>query len=222
VRTKQPVSNNEDLLGVIDNLLEEELGLKRGDTGGKVTFAGLDPLRPTVLKTGAASAAAAAIGAIASAILHRQRGGKAQDIHIDLRKAYVYQSPWQDVLADCTLINGRSVMVLNADYVGGMFPTRDNRSVMIGAPYPSQRVKVARLLRCGMVPESLTQATRKWDALDLEAAGQEIGLPITLIRTQEEYQATEQYSDHASAPLIQIEKIGESAPERTPPRSAAL
>jgi hypothetical protein len=34
-----------------------------------VTFAGLDPLRPTVLKTGAASAAAAAVGSIASAIL---------------------------------------------------------------------------------------------------------------------------------------------------------
>ena len=62
MRTNQPVNNHDDLLSVVDHLLEEELGLKRSDTGGKVTFAGLDPLRPTVLKTGAASAAAAAVG----------------------------------------------------------------------------------------------------------------------------------------------------------------
>jgi crotonobetainyl-CoA:carnitine CoA-transferase CaiB-like acyl-CoA transferase len=68
-------------------------------------------LRPTVLKTGAASAAAAAVGSIASAILRRQRGGKGQDIHIDLRKAYVYQSPWQDVLYNYTTLNGHSIMV---------------------------------------------------------------------------------------------------------------
>src|ERR1700733_14220839 len=111
MRTHQPVSNHEDLLGVVDGLLEE-LGLDRGDTGGKVTFAGLDPLRPTVLKTGAASAAIAATNAIATAILWRHRGGDAQDIHVDLRKAYTYQSPWQDVLADCTKLNGHSIMFL--------------------------------------------------------------------------------------------------------------
>jgi hypothetical protein len=65
MRTNQPVNNNDDLLAVVDHLLEDELGLKRSDTGGKVTFAGLDPLRPTVLKTGAASAAAAAVGSMA-------------------------------------------------------------------------------------------------------------------------------------------------------------
>ena len=217
MRTDQPVNNHDDLLAVIDRLLEDELGLKRSDTGGKVTFAGLDPLRPTVLKTGAASAAAAAVGSIASAILHRQRGGKGQDIHIDLRKAYVYQSPWQDVLYNCTMINGHSIMVLTMTFGGQIFPTRDNRFVMITAPYPSQQTKVGRLLRCGMVPENMMQATRKWDALDLEAAGQEIQLPITMVRTQAEYRASEQYKAHASTPLIQIEKIGESAPEPLPP-----
>jgi crotonobetainyl-CoA:carnitine CoA-transferase CaiB-like acyl-CoA transferase len=218
MRTDQPVNNHDDLLSVVDRLLEDELGLKRADTGGKVTFAGLDPLRPTVLKTGAASAAAAAVGSIASAILHRQRGGKGQDIHIDLRKAYTYQSPWQDVLYDCTKINGHSIMVLTSNFGGAInLPTRDNRFVMLVAPYPSQQAKVGKLLRCGMVPENLMQATRKWDALDLEAAGQEIQLPITMVRTQEEYRASEQYRAHASAPLIQIEKIGESAPEPLPP-----
>src|SRR5215471_6146549 len=111
MRTHQPVNTHEDLLGVVDGLLEE-MSLNRRDTGGTVTFAGLDPLRPTVLKVGAAAASIAATSAIASAILWRQRGGEPQDVHVDLRKAYAYQSPWQDVLSDCTLINGNSVMVL--------------------------------------------------------------------------------------------------------------
>jgi crotonobetainyl-CoA:carnitine CoA-transferase CaiB-like acyl-CoA transferase len=168
-------------------------------------------------KVGAASAAAAGVGAIASAILHRQRGGKGQDIHIDLRKAYVYQSPWQDVLMDCTMINGHSVMLLTDVDFTEIFPTRDNRFVLLSALYPSQHVKIAELLRCGSVARQVAQATRKWDALDLESAAQDAGLPIVMVRTQEEYQATEQYNAHAGLPLIQIEKIGESAPEPLPP-----
>ena len=54
--TNQPVNNHEDLIEVVDGLLEE-VGLDRNELGGKMTFAGLDPIRPTRLKVGAASAA---------------------------------------------------------------------------------------------------------------------------------------------------------------------
>src|SRR5215813_9649853 len=153
LRTYQPVTNHQDLLNVTDGLLQE-MGLDRRDTGGKVTFAGLDPLRPTVLKTGASSATIAAAGAVASAILWRMRGGEVQDIHVDLRKAYVYQSPWQDVLKACTQINGNSVMVLPGYVPESAFhflPTRDNRFVMVLPAYPSQQMKTYQLFRCGLV-----------------------------------------------------------------------
>jgi hypothetical protein len=51
MRTNQPVSSHEDLVGVVDGLLEE-MGLDRREAGGNLTFAGLDPLRPSVLKVG--------------------------------------------------------------------------------------------------------------------------------------------------------------------------
>jgi crotonobetainyl-CoA:carnitine CoA-transferase CaiB-like acyl-CoA transferase len=221
MRTHQPVNNHEDLVRVVDGLLDE-LGLDRADTGGKVTFAGLDPLRPTVLKTGAASAAIAATSAIASAILWRHRGGEEQDIHVDLRKAFAYQSPWQDVLAQCTKLNGHSIM--KEPTYGGefMLPTRDNRFVVVIAPYPSQQVKVGRLFRCGFVEEQMAQVARRWDAADLEAAGQDIALPISMVRTVEEFQASDHWRDHASTPLVQIEKIGESEPEPLPAGSRPL
>ncbi|MBV9140158.1 MAG: hypothetical protein JO115_04465, partial [Pseudonocardiales bacterium] len=221
MRTNQPVNDHKDLLGVVDGLLEE-MGLDRRDTGGKVTFAGLDPLRPTVLKVGAAAASIAAAGAIASAILWRQRGGAEQDIHVDLRKAFAYQSPWQDVLSDCTLINGNSVMMLPGYGGGFMLPTRDNRFVIVLAPYPSQQVKTFQIFRCGLIEEQMAQVARKWDAVDLEAAGQQAVLPISMIRTQEEFQACDHWQYHASTPLIHIEKIGESEPEPLPLSSRPL
>ena len=49
----QTVDNHDDLLKVVDNLLSEA-GVYREELGGKLTFAGLDPIRPTVLKVGAA------------------------------------------------------------------------------------------------------------------------------------------------------------------------
>ena len=100
----EPVNNHEDLLAVVDGLLREA-GLSRSDFGGEITFAGMDPIRPTHIKVGCASAAVTGANAIASAIIWKRRSGQSQDIHIDLRKAYVTQSPWQDILAKCTLVN---------------------------------------------------------------------------------------------------------------------
>ncbi|WP_238016107.1 CoA transferase [Dactylosporangium sp. AC04546] len=222
MRTDQPVNTHEDLLGVVDGLLEE-MGLDRRDAGGTLHFAGLDPLRPTVLKVGAAAASIAAAGAITSTILWRQRGGEEQDIYVDLRKAYAYQSPWQDVLRECTLINGTSVMVLPMLASGIFFlPTRDNRFVLVLPAYPSQQAKAANLFRCGLVYDQLAQVARQWDAADLEAAGQELVLPISMVRTEEEFRASDHWRYHATAPLIQIEKIGESEPEPLSPSSRPL
>jgi len=110
----QTVENHDDLLKVVDNLLSEA-GLDRKDLKGTVTFAGLDPIRETVLKVGAAGAAVGAANAIASALLHQERTGKGQDIHVDLRKAWAIHSKWQDITADCCIVNGRSRMRLSTD-----------------------------------------------------------------------------------------------------------
>ena len=40
----QPVNNHDDMRNVADNILRE-VGLSIGDSGGKVTFAGAEPVR---------------------------------------------------------------------------------------------------------------------------------------------------------------------------------
>lgn len=215
--TDQPVNNHEDLLKVVDGLLEEA-GLNRKDLGGKLTFAGMDPIRPTVMKVGCASAAITGANAIASALIWKMRTGESQDIHIDLRKAYAAQGAWQDTLSHCTLINGTPHMT--AGSVGGtgvhILPTKDGRFVVLMSLYASNTNRTMQLLDSGTLPRQLEEATMKWDAAELEKAAQDAAVPLCMIRTREEYQATDQYRVHAGTPLIDIEKIGDSDPEPFP------
>jgi len=227
MNTHQPVNNHDDLLKVVDGLLEEA-GLDRKDLGGKMTFAGMDPIRPTQLKVGSAAAAITGANAIASSLIWKMRSGEGQDIHIDLRKAYTSHSAWQDTLAKCTLINGTPHMMGGS--VGGaggasgthILPTRDGRFVILTSLYAKSTDRVMKLLDSGTLPHQLEQATRKWDAEDLEKAAQDEAVPLVICRTRKEYQATEQGRHNAQAPLIHIQKIGDSDPEPLGPAERPL
>lgn len=210
----QPVNDHADLLAVVDGLLQEA-GLSRADFGGEITFAGMDPIRPTHIKVGCASASVSGANAIASAIIWKKRTGKSQNIHVDLRKAYANQSPWQDLLYNCTLVNGTPQMMGgNVGELGShILPTKDGRFVVLTSLYSSNTERIMRLLDSGTLPKQLERATRKWDAFDLENAAQDAAVPLVVCRTRKEYQATEQYQRHAGTPLIDIKKIGDSPPE---------
>src|SRR5208337_2948715 len=213
-----PIVNNHDNLTKVVDLILSEAGLDRKDQGGTLTFAGMDPIRPTHIKVGCVSAAVTAANAIASAILWRKRTGQGQNIHVDLRKAYVTQSAWQDTLADCTLINGTPQMFGgNVGQLGSnILPTRDGRWVILTSLYASNTARICALLDSGVLPQQLERATRKWDSQELERAAQDAGVPLVVCRTRAEYHDTEQYQQHMATPLIHIEKIGDSAPEELP------
>src|SRR5262245_23939272 len=66
-----------------------EVGMTPQDGGGAVTFAsGADPLVPSRFRFGAAAALALAAKGVAASAVWRDRGGLAQDIDIDVRKAF--------------------------------------------------------------------------------------------------------------------------------------
>lgn len=211
------ITSHDDLTKAVDLILGEA-GLNRADQGGSLTFAGMDPIRPTHIKVGCAAGAVTAANAVATAILWRKRTGQGQDIHVDLRKAYTVQSPWQDILAKFTLINGvPQMMGGNVGQLGSyLLPTRDDRWVILTSLYAANTLRACTLLDCGVNPTQLERATRKWDSQELERAAQNAGVPLAVCRTRAEYQATEQYQQNIAQPLIQIEKIGDSAPEPLP------
>ena len=72
--TDQPVDSNADMRDVADKMLRE-VGLTIKDGGGKVTFAGKEPVRKTVMKAGAAPAIILAANAVAEAAIWKERTG---------------------------------------------------------------------------------------------------------------------------------------------------
>ncbi len=218
----QPVNNHDDMLKAVDTMLDG-IGLSRGDLDGKLTFAGLDPIMGTTLKVGAAGAILGSVNALASAIIWQMRSGEGQDIHADLRKTYAVQSAFNPGMEKYSMVNGTSVLFdPDSTAFSGIFPTKDNRFVFICTCYPKQVATALKLLGSSNSMEALKQATRKWNAADLEAAAMDAMVPITMIRTQKEFQATEQWEHHVGTPLIHIEKIGDSAPEPFTPGARPL
>jgi len=213
MKLHQPVEDHDDIHEVTDNILRDA-GLEIGDSGGKVTFAGKDPVRKTVMKVGSAASAVLAANAVADAAVWRERTGEGQDIHVDLRKAWIEQSPWQLDALPYTLINGNHKMFnMNALVLANPFlPTRDGRWMSICPMYPSTVRKLLNLLKCGPDEGQMRQATIKRDASELEAAAMDVQTPMQMIRTKEEWEASEQGQIHADTPLIRIEKIGDSEP----------
>jgi len=213
VITNQPVNNDDDLHKVTDNILRDA-GMTIQDSGGKVTFAGKEPVRKTVMKAGAAPAAILAANAVAEAAIWKERTGEGQDIHVDLRKAWIEQSPWQIDALPYTLINGAHKMFNLGALVtqNPLVPTRDGRWMTMCPMYPSQVRKILNLLKCGPDPAQMKQATIKREALEMEQAAMEVQVPLQMVRTKEEFEASEQGQVHAEAPLIDIQKIGESDP----------
>ncbi len=215
--TQQTVNNHDDMRTVTDNILRDA-GLSIKDSGGKVTFAGMEPVRKTVMKAAPSASCVLAANAVAEAAIWKERTGEGQDIHIDLRKAWIEQSPWQRDAIPYTTINGVSKMFnLNMFGTGApLVPTRDGRWMIMCPLYPPQEHKILNLLNCGPAEDQLKQATIKRDSNELEAQAAEMQVPFHIVRTEEEFKASEHWEAHSQTPLIHIEKIADSEPEPLP------
>jgi len=209
----QPVNNHDDMRKVTDNILRDA-GMTIEDSGGKVTFAGKEPVRKTVIKAGATTACILAANAVADAAVWRERTGESQDIHVDLRKAWIEQSPWQKDALNYTMINGVSKAWNSNVFV--LLPqigrARDGRWMVLAPCYPSQQRKAMNLLRCGPDHEHVRAALARRESAELEEAAEVVQVPLHIIRTKEEWEATEQGRIHLETPLVHIEKIGDSDP----------
>ncbi|MFF2384227.1 CoA transferase [Streptomyces sp. NPDC058108] len=195
------------------------VGLHPEDSGGDITFIGADPVVPSIMRLGAVPALGMTAKSVALAALWRRRTGEGQDITMDLRKAPHRLCPFYDKKWE--LLNG---------YPGGtpsdpanplgfdFYRTRDGRWVMPLNPYPKIKNAVYKLLRTWPEKEAVADAVSKWNAVDLEQAGEEIGVVMPMLRTTEEFLREPAYEYIAQQPLIKIEKIGDSEPE---PLSAA-
>jgi len=199
------------------NEVLKDIGLTTADSGGKLTFSGSDPILPSSIRFGTMAAIGLAARSVALAALWKEASGEGQDISLDVRKALrrfagFFEEKWETINGRPPTPGGYAVSpFLNMESF--FRETRDGRHVVALDIYPQILVRTLNFLGCSPNQESINNAIRKWDAVELEDAAAAEGLVLAMVRTNEEFRREPQYIDVLSKmPLITVEKIGESDP----------
>jgi crotonobetainyl-CoA:carnitine CoA-transferase CaiB-like acyl-CoA transferase len=177
-----------------------------------VSLTGQEPALPSSFRVGALAQAAIAAAGLAAAQIHRQRGGAAQTVSVDMRHA---------------AIEFRSERYLRIagkppgpawDKIAGVYTTGDGRYVRLHTNFPHHRDGMLKLLGCSYDREAVQAALAKWEGEKFESAAALAGLVATMMRSPEEWAAHPQGQAVAALPLIDMRRIGE-APARPLPRA---
>jgi crotonobetainyl-CoA:carnitine CoA-transferase CaiB-like acyl-CoA transferase len=214
----RPLTTDEfDLHGALRDMLAE-IGFAPEDAGGKITFEGLDPILPSTVRLGGAAALGLVQQSVVAARLWRMRGGRGQNIDIHLAKAIRRLAPVSELKWE--LLNGYPVSMADPTVIAlfRFYETKDGRKVLPANLYSGLKTRLLALLDCADNPQALARAIHQWDAAALEQAAEERGIVMATVRTLDEFMKLPVYEYLAARPLIEIEKIGESAPEPLPAR----
>ena len=191
------------------------VGATSSESGGRLSFYGQDPIVPSVVRFGAMSAVTLAAKALQIASIWRLRTGRAQDIHVDVRKALRRFSCFIDRRWET--VNGYDGG-MNSDpqnpFFQNMYETKDGMWVFPTNPYPQIHLATAALLNVPSTQEAVTRAIKGWNGTDLEHAGAEAGVVMPLARPLRQILEMDVFrSGLRDRPLICVEKIAESDPK---------
>lgn len=193
-------------------VLEHILALGGNDPAlmDSLAIKGQDPVLPTNFLLGtAASASLAAVG-LAAEEIWELRNGSRQAVTVDTR------------LASIALRSERYLRVGDDppedpwSAISGVYETKDNRWVQLHCNFPHHRDGVLAVLQCADDPDDVKRAVATWNGEELENALAEAGMCASMLRNADEWAAHPQGEAIADLPLIEIVKIGESAPEPLP------
>jgi crotonobetainyl-CoA:carnitine CoA-transferase CaiB-like acyl-CoA transferase len=180
------------------------------DAGAVAISGGGDPILPTPFRIGETSAAALAAVGLAACDLWALRTGRRQQVAVDTRQATAsLRSGHYMTLEGAPVSTERNSIM-------GVYPARNGRWSYLHCNFPNHRDAALRVLGVPEDREAVRQAVAKWDALELEEAIIAASGAGGMVRTMEEWARHPQAAAIASLPLLEIVKIGESAPEALP------
>ena len=204
----------------LDKLLSQ-IGLTVGDAGGSVSLIGEEPVVPSRHRLGSASAIALAAQGTAIAAIWRMRSGRGQDVSVDIRQAAVPGLCTSDYLTQSGhhVDRGRY-----ADLAANFFATKDDRRIYILRPphYTAHMLRMLEFFGCANTTPALSAAVARWHSAELEEALAERKIIGAIARHREEWLAHPQGKWLAARPPVEIEKIGDSAPEPFAPAARPL
>jgi crotonobetainyl-CoA:carnitine CoA-transferase CaiB-like acyl-CoA transferase len=181
------------------------------DRAGTVEFTGdTDPILPTPFRLGVAGAAALGATGIAAADLWERRTGRRQSIAVDVRQATA------SLRSGTYLKVGDGQVSSERNSIMGFYPTKDGRWSYIHANFVNHREAALKVLGCEESREAVTRAVAAWDAADLEEAIIAAKGAGGMVRSRAEWARHPQAAAIAALPLMEIVRIGDSAPEPLP------
>ena len=171
---------------------------------------GADPILPTPFRIGETSAAALAAVGLAVSDLWALRTGRSQDIAVDTRQATASLRSGHYLKMDGSEVSTERNTIM------GVYPAKNGRWSYLHCNFPNHRAAALSVLGVPEEREAVRQAVAKWDALELEEAIIAAKGAGGMVRTMDEWAKHPQAAAIASLPLMEIVKIGDSAPEKLP------
>ncbi len=169
-----------------------------------------DPILATPFRiTETGTATLAAVG-LAIADLWELRTGRRQTVSVDTRQATASLRSGTYLKMDETPVpNGRNSIM-------GTYPAKNGRWSYVHANFPNHRAAALKVLGVSEDHDAVRKAVAQWDALELEEAIIAAKGAGGMVRSAEEWARHPQGIAVAALPLMEIIKIGDSAPEPLP------
>jgi crotonobetainyl-CoA:carnitine CoA-transferase CaiB-like acyl-CoA transferase len=199
-----------------DQALAQLMRLAAREHPDFVTFEAGPPALATRFHAEDAAAAALAAGGVVAADLWTLRSGESQTVTVGTREAgaglggYSFQRFEDAARAPPARGTGADAARMA---IAGFAPTRDGRHVFLHPSFPPSGDKLRALLGVPAEREAAHAAVMKWDAMDLENAIAAAGLCGAMVRTPEEWDASDQGRTLAARPVVEVVKIADSPPE---------
>lgn len=191
---------------MLSNLLGE-LGL--AESIGDVRVTGADPILASRHRLGSATAIALAAQGAGVAAIRRMRCDDRESVSVDAAHA-IHGLNGMEFLKQ----NGYPITIgFNITEPGtGFFRTKDGRTVNSTTLRTDTRIKLFAFLNCGASNEAFQHAVGTWNAEELEAECVKRGLPLTIVRSPEEWRRHPHGQRLAARPVIDIQKMSDGEP----------
>jgi crotonobetainyl-CoA:carnitine CoA-transferase CaiB-like acyl-CoA transferase len=215
----------------------KDIGGTPADGGGKVSFTGQDPILRSHFRIGAAMALPAMGAAVGAAAIWRERTGEGQDLKVDLRESVNNVNPLVGAILHMSqaagVIPAADQLPANFKFlhptVNGLllqapvgfgnpmtfvpFETKDGRFFNVTGAYPHLERAALLALEVGPGRENLVRGFKQVNSFEFEERLNDMGGVGVVHRSAKEWLAHPEGAHQAKTPLIEIVKIGDSAPE---------
>lgn len=181
-----------------------------------IVLTGADPVLPSSFAMGSAAQVTIAASALAAATIWRERGGKRQQVAVDMRHAAV-----EFMSEHFARIEGEAPRD-TWDKIAGTYQCGDGRWVRLHTNFPHHRDGILKLLGCSYDREAVAAALKSRAAFEFEDAVAANGLCATAMRSFAEWDAHPHSAALLTQPVVSITRIGDAPARGLPPADRPL